>query len=88
MIFGTSEDVTGIAPSEAEAQTTTLMQRAWATFAEDAESGLQRMLGWPEYNEMTESLILLAFENDPTPNLVNPNVYDSPCPSIKLGGAL
>ncbi|EFQ27430.1 carboxylesterase [Colletotrichum graminicola] len=85
MIFGASEDVSGIAPSDPQKQTTTLMQKVWATFANDPLEGLSSVFGWPMFDPSEESLILLAFENEPKPRLVKPEVYDAPCSTITLG---
>ncbi|KAK1962265.1 carboxylesterase [Colletotrichum sublineola] len=85
MIFGASEDVSGIAPSVPQKQTTALMQKVWATFANDPLDGLSSVIGWPKFDPSEESLILLAFENNPEPQFVKPGVYDAPCSTITMG---
>ncbi|KAK1990490.1 carboxylesterase [Colletotrichum falcatum] len=85
MIFGASEDVSGIAPSGPQKQTTALMQKAWAAFANDPVQGLSSVLGWPRFDPNEESLVLLAFENSPEPRFAKPGVYDTPCSTITLG---
>lgn len=84
MIFGASEDVSGIPPSEPERETTKLMQRFWAAFADDPRSGLSRM-GWPEFDPDSESLMRLAHSDDPMPSLVRPDLYASACSTVTLG---
>ncbi|KAK1984890.1 carboxylesterase [Colletotrichum cereale] len=85
MMFGGSENVSGIAPSDPQKQTTALMQKVWATFANDPLNGLSSVVGWPKFDPSEESLILLAFENNPEPQFVKPEVYDAPCSTITLG---
>ncbi|KAK2025667.1 carboxylesterase [Colletotrichum zoysiae] len=85
MIFGASEDVSGIAPSDPQRQTTVLMQKVWATFANDPTEGLSSVVGWPRFDPSEESLILLAYENNPEPRFVKPEAYDAPCSTITLG---
>ena len=83
MIFGNSGAVSGIPPSEPEEETTALMQRAWAMFAENPASGLLDM-GWPEYDPKSESLIRLAYNNRPVADFVKASMYDAPCSTIEL----
>lgn len=85
MVFGNSGAVSGIPPSSDEVKTTRLMQHAWATFADNPESGLSG-LGWPEYDPKSKTLIEIAYQNKPTIRLVKPSVTDSECGSVKLGG--
>lgn len=85
MIFGASQDVSGLPESEAQMQTQSLMQQAWAAFADDPKKGLKKGLGWPEYDVKKETLILLAHNNTPTASFVKPSVYDGAC-SVYLSG--
>ncbi|EQB48869.1 carboxylesterase [Colletotrichum gloeosporioides Cg-14] len=78
MIFGASGDVSGIPPSDAQRETTRVMQRAWATFANDPQNGLSEAIGWPKFNPETDSLVLLAQGNNPQPSFVKPNVISTP----------
>ena len=84
MIFGTSEDVTRIPPSEDQKKMSRLFQKAWATFAGDPVDGLSTMMGWPEFNLGTETLIRLGYENQPVAEFVNPSLYDAPCSTVEL----
>ncbi len=84
MIFGTSEKVTGIAPSEGQQTMSRLFQRAWAVFADDPVGGLSKVLGWPEFRPETDSLIRLGYKNEPTAEFVSPKLYDAPCSTVKL----
>ncbi|KZL69637.1 carboxylesterase [Colletotrichum incanum] len=85
MIFGASEDVSGIVASESQKQTTAVMQMAWAAFANDPIDGLSSVAGWPKFDKNHESLVLLAFDNNPEPRFVKPEVYDAPCSTVTLG---
>ncbi|KAI9788904.1 MAG: hypothetical protein M1816_006469 [Peltula sp. TS41687] len=49
MIFGGSEDVSGLPDSVPERQTKALMMHAWATFVNDPKRGLTK-LGWPKFD--------------------------------------
>jgi carboxylesterase type B len=49
IVFGTAEDVSGIANGAREERVSMLMRRAWAAFAKDSSAGLNK-LGWPAYN--------------------------------------
>lgn len=51
MIFGASEDVSGLPESDAEQLTQAVMMHAWAAFADDSQNGLSRVMGWPKYDE-------------------------------------
>lgn len=84
MVLGNDAAVSGIAPSTPEKETTALMQHAWATFADDPVNGLSS-IGWPRFDPRNESLIRLALDNSPSPNLAKPELYASPCSTIGLG---
>ncbi|KAF4921581.1 Para-nitrobenzyl esterase [Colletotrichum viniferum] len=85
MIFGASGDVSGIPPSDAQRETTKVMQRAWAAFANNPQNGLSEVIGWPKFNPETDSLVLLALDNDPQPSFVKPDVYGAPCSTVTMG---
>ncbi|KAJ7920629.1 cholinesterase precursor [Mycena leptocephala] len=89
MVFGTAEDVSGIANETPEDRVSKTMMRAWGAFAKDPRAGLNR-LGWPEYGaRMTQgmyTLVRLAFEDEEDVSFVSPNVYDAPCAA--LGGSV
>ncbi|WQF78714.1 Putative carboxylesterase, type B, carboxylesterase type B, carboxylesterase type B, active [Colletotrichum destructivum] len=85
MVFGASEDVSGIAASEPQRRTTALVQRAWAAFAGDPVDGLSSVVGWPRFDPGEESLVLLAVENSPEARFVKPEVYDAPCSTVTMG---
>lgn len=84
MIFGASEDVSGIAPTQDQKELTKIMQHAWFSFSDDPQSGLSR-LGWPEFDPNTESLILLGKDTQPRVDFVKPSTYDAPCSTITMG---
>ena len=50
MVFGASQDVTGLPESTPEMQMQNLFMKAWAAFAEDPVNGLVDVLGWPKYD--------------------------------------
>ena len=77
MIFGNSYGVSGIPPSNPEKQTTSWMQHAWVTFANDPANGLES-IGWPQFDEGAKTLARLAYNNNPIPDYVEPSVYDAP----------
>lgn len=79
MIFGASEDVTGLPLSAAETQLVALMQRALSAFAHDPHSGLEAVMSWPQFNESRKSLVLLGVENAPEARLVFPRAYNAAC---------
>jgi carboxylesterase type B len=84
MIFGASGDVSGIPPSEDQKELTNVMQKSWATFSNDPWNGLSE-LGYPEYEEGEETLILFGKDNSPEPELVKPSEFNAPCSTITLG---
>lgn len=85
MLFGNSEDVSGIAPTAAQVQLTEVMQKAWVAFAEDPTSGLEKY-GWPRYAPEEETLVRLGHENRPIPDFVKPEVYSWNCSNVVLAG--
>ncbi|KAL9094494.1 MAG: hypothetical protein Q9165_003344 [Trypethelium subeluteriae] len=82
MVFGASQDVTGLPESAPEMQMQRLFMKAWATFAEDPVNGLVDVLGWPKYHPNNSTLVRLGYNNTPTAEFVNPMLYDSPCASL------
>lgn len=56
VLFGTSEDVSGLQSSAAEKDTSKYMMGAWAAFARDSRKGLSEY-GWPEYSSNGEFAI-------------------------------
>ncbi|KAJ7016915.1 carboxylesterase [Mycena alexandri] len=87
MVFGTAEDVSGIANGIREERVSKTMRKAWGAFAKDPRAGLNG-LGWPEYGTRTtrDTLVRLAFEDDKDISFINPDVYDAPCAA--LGGSV
>ncbi|GIK07729.1 hypothetical protein Aspvir_003396 [Aspergillus viridinutans] len=55
------------------------MRGAWAAFARDPVSGLERYDGWPQYEAGEKTLIRLGFSNKTGPNLALGNLYDNGC---------
>lgn len=86
MIFGNSAQVSGIEPSQPEQQLTALMQKAWSAFAHDPVHGLDK-LNWPQFDQATDSLIRLGYNNSPMADFVSPSEYAAACSTIALAGA-
>jgi cholinesterase len=85
MLFGNSEDVSGIAASAAQVRLTKVMQDAWVAFANDPANGLSEF-GWPRFETGKETLVRLGFENSPEPDFVKPEVYSWNCSGVVLAG--
>lgn len=84
-LFGTAYDVTGENSTEPELATSAYIQGAWAAFGRDPTSGLDSY-GWPQYEvdgSNSSSLVLLGDQNSAAPVFVDPQVYDSVCPSVQ-----
>lgn len=86
MLFGNSEDVSGIAPTADQERLTEIMRNAWVAFARDPESGLNEF-GWPRYEAGEETLIRLGFTNSPQPDFVRPELYAGKCEGVVFGGS-
>ena len=85
MVFGTSEDATGIPPTEDEKTISRLFQKAWVAFANYPEQGLTNQLGWPKFDVEEDTLIRIASDNEPKVDFVNPSIYGAPCSTVTLG---
>ena len=85
MIFGASEEVSGISTSDEQRTLTRLMQKAWYAFANDPQDGLSKHLGWPRYGEEEKSLVLLGVNNTATARFVNSKDYDGGCEATTMG---
>lgn len=85
MLFGNSEDVSGIPPDSAQVQLTKVMQNAWLAFANDPVNGLSKF-GWPQFEPGEATLVRLGFENSPEPEFVRPEVYSGNCSEVVLAG--
>ncbi|KAL9484085.1 hypothetical protein ACSS6W_002874 [Trichoderma asperelloides] len=86
MIFGASADVSGLPTTADQRSLTRLMQHAWYSFSNNPSSGL-RSIGWPQFNQKTDSLIVLGENNAPTAQFVHPSTFNSPCPNVTLAGS-
>jgi carboxylesterase type B len=84
MVYGESEEVSGLGTTEEQRVLTGLVQRAWAEFAEDPWEGLERELGWSRWEAGKESLVLLGVNNTAEPRFVKPGVYDAPCSTVTM----
>ncbi|KAK5659723.1 hypothetical protein OQA88_934 [Cercophora sp. LCS_1] len=84
MIFGASEDTSGLPTTPEQRKLTNLMQKAWFAFASNPTDGLTK-LGWPRYDAKEKTLILLGFNNTSPAQFAYPSDYDAPCPTITMG---
>ncbi|KAB8337212.1 hypothetical protein FH972_021514 [Carpinus fangiana] len=78
MVFGTSQDVSGIAPSAQQQAVSRYMMKAWAAFASDPRDGLCKF-GWPKLNVDGETLVRIAYDNFAGADFVKPSQYDQVC---------
>ncbi|GAB1313468.1 hypothetical protein MFIFM68171_03678 [Madurella fahalii] len=85
MLFGGSEEVSGLPSAPEQRALTKLMQKAWYSFANDPWSGLQQDMGWPRWEPGRDTLILLGMYNESEPGYVNPGAYDAPCSTVTMG---
>lgn len=85
MIFGASEDVSGLLTTEAEREMTVWMQNAWASFAADPVHGLESV-GWPSYNHGNGTIAVLAEDNNPEVRYVSSEVYNAACEGVQVAG--
>jgi len=85
MLFGTSEDFSGLAPSAEQVRLMKVMRVAWVAFATSPLNGLSRFR-WPEFELGKETLVRLGFENRPEPEFVRPEVYSGHCSGVVLAG--
>jgi carboxylesterase type B len=85
ILFGTSEDVSGIATIATQEQLTEVMQKALVAFADDPVSGLEGFR-WPRYAREKETLVRLGCQNSAVPDFVRPEVYSWNCSNVVLAG--
>jgi cholinesterase len=85
MLFGNSEDVSGIPASAPQARLTKVMQNAWLAFANDPVNGLSEF-GWPRFEPGEKTLVRLGFEGSAEPDFVRPEVYSGNCSGVVLAG--
>lgn len=81
-LFGTAKDVTGQPSSAMQENVSRYMQRAWAAFGRNPEKGLEEF-GWPRYDPNGETLVALAFDQTSVCKVLQPSIYDEPCPSVE-----
>ncbi|CAN8095427.1 unnamed protein product [Discula destructiva] len=79
IVMGTNSLRTNSTPdTEEQAKLTTAMVHAWAEFAKDPEQGLAK-LGWPQYDPMGDTLILLGDNNQSALATAPGTQYDAIC---------
>jgi carboxylesterase type B len=96
IVFGTATDNSGLPNSAVEDATIKYIQGAYAAFARDSKKGLTQY-GWPAYKETGKihmgfsdvyakygagnTLVGLAYDNNPKPTFFKANTYDKACPA-------
>jgi cholinesterase len=85
MLFGNSEDVSGIVTIAAQERLTDVMQKAWVAFADDPVNGLEGF-GWPRFAPEEETLVRLGYQNSAVPEFVRTEVYSWNCSNVVLAG--
>lgn len=88
MIFGTyNQSVAGsidgkpvarIESTPDQIRASRMMQSAFAAFVKDPSDGL-KIVGWPAYSSLSQSLVELSLDNKPDINLAYPVKYDVGC---------
>lgn len=84
MIFGASEDVSGLPTTAEQRELTKLMQKAWFAFANDPHNGLAGF-DWPRFDPNGKTLVRLGLDDNAEVNLAYPSVYDAPCSTVTMG---
>jgi carboxylesterase type B len=80
VLFGTTQDSTGEAPTDVEVQFGNYIRKAWATFAADPAAGLSKApYNWPLYQPTESTLILLGQDNTTTAAYASPATVDTGC---------
>ena len=78
MVFGNPSGVSGLADTAPEKEMISIMQGAWAAFAKDPVNGL-KAYGWPKYVNGKDTLIRLAYNNNPKAEFINGQAYFDGC---------
>ncbi|KAJ5787487.1 Carboxylesterase type B [Penicillium paradoxum] len=81
MVFGTAEQVSGIANSDVENEFARYMASAWVAFASDPKEGLTKF-GWPQYNPNEQTLVGLAYNNANGSQLLHPSDVEQGCAAL------
>jgi carboxylesterase type B len=84
MIFGASEDVSGLPTTADQRKLTKVMQDAWFAFVNDPTHGLEHY-GWPQYDPNGKTLIELGLDNNPRPQFAYPSTSTAPCSNATFG---
>lgn len=85
MVFGASEDTSGLPTSDEQERLTGIMQRMWATFCENPASGLTELLDWPAFEKQGQTLALLGKDNRAEISFETPSEYDGSCSTVVMG---
>ncbi|KAI6354923.1 hypothetical protein MCOR25_008409 [Pyricularia grisea] len=85
MVFGASEDTSGLPASTDQKRLTRMMQRMWSSFSADPKQGLTRALGWPVFDADKKTLAVLGRDNAPGVSYVKPSEFDAPCSTVVMG---
>ncbi|KAL2159562.1 hypothetical protein VTH06DRAFT_2131 [Thermothelomyces fergusii] len=91
MVFGASEEVSGLPEEPAQRRLVRVVQRAWAAFADDPRAGLRREMGWPAWGDDADggrggSLVVLGEGNRASVRFVPSAWYVDACRNVTMGG--
>ena len=80
MMFGTS----GLTEANTPEQDvlSRYMQDVWVSFAKDPINAMSDQFAWPKYQENSETLVRIGYNNTTKPDFVKGNMYDEKCESL------
>ncbi|CAG7918797.1 unnamed protein product [Penicillium olsonii] len=87
MVFGTSEQVSGIPNSDRENEFSRFISSAWVAFATDPNHGLTKF-GWPRYNPEEKTLVALAYMKDENFRTIQSSEVEQRCAAFKGNSTL
>ncbi|KAK4159418.1 Alpha/Beta hydrolase protein [Cladorrhinum sp. PSN259] len=85
MVFGGSEDVSGLKMSEEQKGLMRYIQSAWRVFAEDPWNGLEREMGWPKFDAAGKTVVKLGANNKNKVEFGDSAVYHQACQGVVMG---
>ncbi|KAK4203395.1 putative lipase [Triangularia verruculosa] len=84
MIFGASEEVSGLPASEGQKELMRMMRKAWVAFADDPVDGLGRV-GSPRFETGARTMIEIGRWNEPGFEMVEVAGYERDCEGVIFG---
>ena len=83
-LWQTAASASGDPDTPAEKSISRYVAGAWAAFAKDPTSALERApFSWPRYEPNGNTLIRLGYDNETEASSVDPVTYDLACPVIE-----